>query len=326
MRSFIVLLLILLFISCTNPSTGEESFLSEPPYAGISDSIRQSPTNAALYYRRAQLLYGANQDRHAEKDLRQAWKLQPREDHALSLATVLREKHPDSAILFLQQAALQLPESIAVRIALARGYQQQGAPDKALSLTGNILQQFPNQLDALLLQAEIFREGGRRKEALAALQEAYSYAPGDPELAHTLAYEYAISGHPRTLALCDSLIRADTESSHAEPHYFKGLYFAGKGLHGEAIRHFDAAIRNNYYFINAYINKGMSYYEGKDWKRAADVFRLAIRISPTEADAYYWLGKTDEAAGRKAEAKANYQRAAGLDKTHAAAREAAARL
>ena len=326
MRSITSLTLAFLFAACSNEPSQEENFLSEAPYKAITDSIRQAPKDASLYYRRAQLLYSEDKTDQAQKDLQRAWSLQPREEYALSMATVLRQKHADSAVAFLQRAAVQLPESIAVRIALARGYQQQGAAGRALSLTGNILQQFPNQIDALLLQSEIYKEEGKSREALAMLESAYTLAPGDPELAHSLAFEYAVSGHPRALVISDSLIKADTESSHAEPHYFKGLYYAGKSDYKEAIRHFDAAIRNNYYFTNAYVNKGMAYYEQKNWKAAADVFRLAIRISPTEADAYYWLGKTDEAAGRKAEAKANYWRAYGLDKAHTAAREAAERL
>jgi TolA-binding protein len=53
---------------------------------------------------------------------------------------------------------------------------------------------------------------------------------------------------------------------------------------------------------------------------------LAAKVSPTYAEAYYWMGKTKEAMGKNTEAKSDYQRAYGLDKTLTEAKQAADRL
>jgi len=53
---------------------------------------------------------------------------------------------------------------------------------------------------------------------------------------------------------------------------------------------------------------------------------LALKVSATYADAYYWLGKCQEAMGKKEDARLSYQRAYGLDKSLTEAKEAADRL
>ncbi len=51
-----------------------------------------------------------------------------------------------------------------------------------------------------------------------------------------------------------------------------------------------------------------------------------MTITPSFADSYYWMGKCQEAMGQKEEAKLNYMRAYGLDKSFTDARESAEKL
>jgi len=89
---------------------------------------------------------------------------------------------------------------------------------------------------------------------------------------------------------------------------------------------FNDAIQHDYYFLNAYIEKGKVLFDEKKYTDAMKVFQLANTISATFPDAYYWMGKCQEAVGQKDEAKLNYQRAYGLDKTFTEAKEAADRI
>ncbi|HEU4472595.1 MAG TPA: tetratricopeptide repeat protein [Flavisolibacter sp.] len=323
-KSLYLLFAAFVFFSCGEEK--EEGVLSSPPFKALTDSIERSPSDAGLYYRRGVMLYGRNFPEQAEQDLRKAWQLQPEESYALSLTTLLRQKSTDSALTFLQQASQKLPQSIAVKIGIARAYEQKKQADQALAICEQIIDQYPGQLDALLLKAELLKEQNRQAEAIATLEKAYSYAPDDVELVHTLAFDYAESGNPKTLALADSLIRVDVEASHAEPYYFKGVYYSNKGNQAEAIRQFDAAISHNYNFMNAHINKGIVFYEQKAYQKAAKAFELAIAISPSDADPYYWLARAQEAMNDKASARLNYQRAYELDKTMTKAAEAAKKL
>jgi tetratricopeptide (TPR) repeat protein len=258
----------------------------------------------------------------AEDDMKKAWSSKKDEQYALGLAAVLRKKNSDQAITFLQQASGQLPQSIALKISLARGYQQKGELEKAIEVCNGIIALHPNQLDALQLKAELLTAQNKSAEAMTTLEQAYSYAPFDAELAHTLAFAYAEAKNKKALSLSDSLIKADVQKMHPEPYYFKGVYYANVGNKKEALLSFNRAIQHDYNFLDAYMDKGNLLYNAKDYEEALNTFNRAVTVSPTFAEAYYWVGRTEEALGKKEEARLNYQRAYGLDKSLDKAREA----
>lgn len=312
-------------ISCFNKEE-DKGVLSEAPYAPLTDSLQQQPDNAGLYYRRGALLYSAEQKALAEKDLKKAWQLQPVESHALSVVTVLVDKHPDSAIHFIYEALKVLPTSISLQIALARGYQQKGAIDQSIEVCNRILATHPNSLDALLLKAELLKGQDKNPEALATLETAYSYAPFDPQLAYNLAFEYAEAKNSKALSLTDSLLQIPAAQKQAEPYYIKGVYYQNVGNTAQAIQLYDRAIQQDYNFLDAYMEKGRLLFDGKRYAEALKTFQLPVTISPTYADAYYWMGRCQEALNQKSEAKQNYQRAYSLDKTLNEAKAAAEKL
>lgn len=318
--------LVVIFVCACNDSDDAAGLLQQPPYQVISDSIEKFPQDAALYYRRGSLLYKDGQKELAESDIKKAWQLAPKEEYGLSLATIYQDKSADTAIAFLQKASQQLPGSISLRIALARGHQAMDRHEEALRISNEVIAAHPNQLDALLLKYELLKSTGKEAEALEVLKTAYSYAPFDPELAHNLAFEYAMSGNEAALQLSDSLIKADVRQAHAEPYYFKALYYRKKGDDARALTLLEDAIRHDYYFIDAHMEKGELHYDRKRYKEALAAFRLVTTISPTYANGYYWLARSEEALGQKKEAKLNYQRAFGLDKTLTEAKTAADRL
>lgn len=311
-------------IACSNDE--KQNLLYEPPYDKISDSIDKTPKNAELYYRRGILFFQNEQLVFAEKDIRKAWSLDAKEEYALSLISILKQKNTDSAIAFIEEASKKLPGNISLQIGLARGFQQKGNLEEALNICNAIILKFPGQLDALTLKAELLKQQNKVEESLNTLETAYTFAPDDVELVHTLAFEYAEAKNSKAISLCDSLLAADIQKSHAEPNYFKGIYYSNIANYNEAIKQFDAAIQRNYYFIDAYINKGIVYYDQKKYNDALKTFGLATTVSPTYADAYYWSAKTKEAMGNKEAAKLDYERAYGLDKTMTEAKEAAEKL
>lgn len=321
------LIIAFVFVACTSgPSSQDEALLSRPPYDRLTDSIKGDAGNAALYFRRGTLLYGNEETGLAEKDLRRAWQLQPKEEYGLRLALLLKQKNADTAITFLEQAVRQLPQSISLQVLLAKGYESKTETEKALAICDGLLRNYPGELDALVLKAELLRQQNKNREALSVLETAYTYAPGDVELVHQLAFTYADMKNPRALSLSDSLIKADVEHRHPEPWYFKGLYYENTGRYEEAIKDFDEAIRRDFNFLDAYLDKGETYYIQAKYAQALSAFRLAATVFPSEAEPYLWLAKTQQAMGNASEARLNYQRAYGLDKTLTEAKDSADHL
>lgn len=315
------------FIACSNNSSSKANkFLSQPPYNKLTDSIENMPKDAGLYYRRGTLLFSNEENSLAEKDIRTAWQLNTKEEYALRLATILKNKNADTAIAFLQEALQKLPGSIGLHILLAKGFESKNELEKALAICNDILKEYPGEIDALILKSELLKKQNKNAEALAVLEKAYSYAPNDVDLVQQLAFEYADSKNPKALTLSDSLIKADVEKRHAEPYYFKGLYYENTGNYKDAINYFDEAIQHDFNFLDAYMDKGQTYYDQKKFADALKTFQLSTTVFPSEAVPYYWLAKTQQAMGNKNEARLNYQRAYGLDKTLTEAKDSADRL
>lgn len=314
---------ILFLIACGSEETSQNIY-DEPPYASLTDSLAQFPKNAELYYKRGVLLYNNQKVDLAATDIRQAWNLNPTEQYALSMVTIMREKHADSAIAFIQKALKKLPNSLALQVGLARGYQAKGETEKAMQVTENIIQQYPGQIDALTLQSELLKNKNANL-ALAKLETAYSLVPSDPQLAYDLAFEYAEAKNAKAIKLTDSLIKAKAPEVE-KAFYLKGLYYANIGNTTESVKNYDEAIRKNYNFLDAYRDKGQVQFNQKNYAAARKTFEVALRVEPEEPEFYYWLAKIDEAEGKKAEAKLNYKKAYELDKSFMQAKEAYDRL
>ena len=327
MNRFLPLLFLTLCFSCNDDSSGSpyDDILGRAPFASVTDSIKGDPDNDELYFRRAVLLNTNNLPEPALADFRKAWELKKAESYALGVGTLLQDRKPDSAVIFLKDAIRQIPNSLMLRLSLARAHDLAGELDEAVRICDEILQAEPQQVNVLKFKADLLQRKNKTAEAIATLEKAYQAAPFDVELNYELALQYAETKNPKVLRLCDSLIRMDTDSMnlHAEPLYFKGIYYSNIKDPQAAIKMFDEAILRNYYYLNAYIEKGRVLLDLKQIEEALRTFNLALTLSPKFADAYYWIGRCQEALGKKEEAKLNYQRAFSLDPEFKIAKEAA---
>jgi tetratricopeptide (TPR) repeat protein len=327
-KAFIFLILLFSFISCNNHdnSSAYEELLSRQPYANLTDSIHKSSSDPDLYYRRGMLLYKNNNNPPALADLKKAWSISKKEQYAISISNILLGSKPDSVISFLQAALKELPQSISLHLNLIQAYADQQKIDEALSICDQVLQQHPDEAGVLMIKSDLLEQKNDTAGSIKALEQAYHLAPFNEDLCYNLAFKYAQSKNPKALILCDSLVRSDTINKKGEPYYFKGVYYSNTNDKTKALENFNKAIRYDYSFLDAYMDKGRILYEQKKYNDAAAVFQLALKVSATYADAYYWLGKCQEEMGNKEEARLNYQRAYGLDKSLTEAKEAADNL
>lgn len=327
--SFFSALILTLISACTDHNDGATTFdalLEAPPYTAITDSIKNDPKKDELYFRRAIQLNSNKEPEAALADFRKAWELKKNEQYALGVGSLLLESKPAEALLFLKEAVSILPESLLLNLTLARSYDVQGKTDEALQLLSKLIDSNPEQVDLLKMKANLLGKKGDETEALQLLEKSYNLAPYDVELNYILALKYAESKNPRILQLCDSLAKADSLGQHAEPYYYKGIYYSTINDKATALRMFDEAVKHDYYFLDGYIEKGALLFEMKKYTDALPVLNLALTISPKYADTYYWIAKCQQALGQKEEAKLNYQRAFGLDQAFTAAKDSAAKL
>lgn len=319
---------IVLFAGCAGGGTDSPyaEILNAPPYDSITDSIKKEPNRDDLYFRRAVLLNRNNLPEPALADFRKAWSLQKEENYALGVSNVLIEKRPDSAALFLEEATREMPGSIFLQIMLARSYDAAGKTDNALAVCETILRSDSTQVNTLYLQSELLEKKNDMAGMIDALEKANRLVPENKEIAAKLMYQYAESKNPKALTLADEMIRKDSLKLNAGPLYVKGLYYSNINDAAKAISLFNATIQQDHNYLNAYIEKGKIQFNQRKIREALRTFQLANVVKPSFPDAWYWIGRCQEALGEKEEAKSNYEKAYGLDKTFIEAKEAADRL
>lgn len=318
----------ILISSCNDndKSSPYDDILEKQPFSQLTDSINKDPQKDELWFRRAVLLNKNNFPEPALADFRKAWSLKKDERYAFGISTILADKKPDSAIAFLEGALKELPGSFLLQLSLARSYDKKGLVDEAMKICDDILSENPEQVDILKMKADLLIRKDEPAGAILLLEKAYNITPFDIDLNYSLAFKYAEAKNSKVISLCDSLIRVDTINLHAEPYYYKGIYYSNINDKARAMAMFDQAIQRNYQYLNAHIEKGKILYEQKKFADALKVFSLANTISAKLPDAWYWMGRCQEAMGDKNEAKLNYQRALGLDPNFTDAQEALQKL
>jgi len=324
-RFSLLFVVIMLAIGCNNDKDTSpfDEILLQPPFAAVTDSIKDEPNRDDLYFRRAVLLNQNNFPEPALEDFKKAWSLSKKESYAVGASNLLLAKNKNEAIDFMQQALKELPNSVLLQMSLAHAYDEQNENDNALAVCDNILKAHPDFVSALILRSDLLQKKGDTAATISTLEKAYRLMPGNLDISYKLAYQYAETKNPKTITLTDALIANDTLKLHAEPQYVKGIYYTNINDKAKAIQWFDATIRQDYNYLNAYIEKGKIFLDQQKTAEALKTFELANTISPSFPDAYFWIARCLEKMGQKQEAKLNYEKAYSLDKTFTEAKEAA---
>jgi len=321
-----------LFLSCKGPagkkSDDSEDLLQHPPYATLTDSIRQMPSGQAaeLYRRRGDLLAQNNLHEIAVKDFKSAWELQPEEGTGLRYASTLSIiGRTGEAVKLLRDCLKRWPDNRNFSGLLGTIYQQSGKANEALDLYTALLATDSLNFDAWYEKGILLAKTKDTAAALSALQRAYTLQPVNT-YALELAHLYAENRNSKALALCDEVLAKDSTKELVDPLFIKGIYYSNTSQYVKAIVQFDSCIRREYKFTDAWLEKGIAQFRQKNYEQALATFRMTTTISNTYPDGYFWVGRCYETTGKKEEALIYYQEALALDKNFTEAKEAIKRL
>lgn len=319
--------LVILSGGCKEPENkkddSQEAILQRAPFAGLTDSISHAKRTdeAALYFRRGELLARNNFHELAAADFKKAWEQQPEEATGLRYASTLSIiGQTDDAIRLLQDCLKKFPASPNFPSLLGDLYQQSGRTKEALQLYNTLLQEDSLNFEAWYEKGLVLEKAKDTAGALIALHKAYSLQPLNT-YALELAHLYAENRDSRALELCDAVMRKDSSNELLDPFFIKGIYYSNTGQYMKAIVQFDSCTRRDWKYTDAYLEKGIALFELKKVEEALQTFLMAIKVSNTYADGYFWVGRCYEALGNKEDALAYYQRALSLDKDFSEARD-----
>lgn len=230
-------------------------------------------------------------------------------------------------IAYLQQQLITTPAADSLREKLFLVLLQSGAIQKAITHTDTLLQHQPDNPAYHYMKADAAERYGDTGLAIRHYRLAIEKAGIFPEASLKLANLLAEKGQPEALVICEALLELPAATKLRSHILFtKGIYYVKVGQSSKALQTFDQLIREDYVYMDAYIEKGLIYYDMGKFAEAHKVFTLATEVSNAYADGYFWMAKCEEKMGRKADAVANYKRCLALDPTIQEARQALQQL
>lgn len=213
------------------------------------------------------------------------------------------------------------PDSADLRLKLVFALDSINKPREALQ-----------QIDSLILNDSLnyslwFTKGQLAENAEDTMLALHCYASAakiyeSPDALLSLANLYAETKNERALTICSRLkLLGQGKEINASCDFIIGIYYARTHQAESAISFFNNCISENYTYMEAYIEKGLVYFDIKKYREALDVFNFAITVNRLYADAYYYQGRCFEMLNKKDSAILKFQQSLILDKNLAAAKE-----
>ena len=184
-----------------------------------------------------------------------------------------------------------------------------------------------NSVAWLLVKGDLLRIAKDYDGAIEAYRQYLKFFPNDQQILLNLANTLAEKGDPRTLIVCKQIVEMyPTAETKINVAFIKGVFYNITGLYSAARNNLDTAIAGRYTFTEAWMERGFSFYDQKLYLDAEANYNQLVQIDASDAEAWYWLAKSQEALDKKVEATKNYERAYALDGTLKEAKDAIKRL
>lgn len=198
------------------------------------------------------------------------------------------------ALQTLMQSVEQHPDSTGLRLQLAAGLDSIGRYREALQQMDSLLVKDSTNYGLWFTNAKIAEDAGDTLLAMQSYDNALRIYPS-AEAMLSLANLYAEQKNERALLICATVkkMRLGREID-AHCAFISGIYNARTGNRDKALAFFDECIGNNYTYMEAYIEKGLVYFDNGAYRDALNVFSFASTVNAVNPDPYYWQGRCYE--------------------------------
>lgn len=215
----------------------------------------------------------------------------------------------------LEKKLKEYPDSAGLRLQYAFTLDSVKMYKEALVQMDSLTNKDSANYGLFFAKGEIAEDAGDTALAI----ESYAKAARiyeSPDVLLALANLYAEMKNERAILLC-SRVKALSLGRVADANcaFITGVYFARTGKAGDAVKYFDECIANNYTYMEAYIEKGLVYFDAKQYDKALSVFQLASTVNNLYADAYYYMARCYELMNKKDSAVLRFKQSLQLDPT-----------
>lgn len=188
------------------------------------------------------------------------------------------------------------------------------------------------QIDSLISKDSLnygfwFAKGQVAEDAQDTLLALESYSKAahvyeSPDVLLALANLYAETKNDRAILICSRVKALGLGREYdANCAFITGVYYARLHKMNDAVKYFDECILNSYTYMEAYIEKGLLYFDAKQYDKALEIFQMAATVNNLYADAYYYQARCYEMMNKKDSADLNFKQALQIDPTMKEARE-----
>lgn len=255
-------------------------------------------------------------------------KLPPTAENGLyvALAQVIDKSNLKAGIEQLSSAIKRQPSARSeFYLGLAEAWQNNGQPDKSLSLYREAVRRNPQSTFALLKLGSALRRSGRLQEAVLVLNRAVEWTSNAPAIWNEIGLTYRAQG--KTREAISSLKKAVAlDPDLPEPHNNLGTLWLEQGDQTKAATDLREAIRIQPDFVDAHNNLANLLSEAGDFGQARSHFEIALRLRPGDVETRYNFAMALGRAKLYDEAQQQLEAAVQSDPNHADARQRLAEM
>lgn len=217
-------------------------------------------------------------------------------------------------------------DSAGLRLKVAMLMDSVGQYDNALKQMDTLLMKDSTNFGLLFAKGQIYQDKKDTTNAIQFIAKATKIYPS-PDAMLELASLYAEKKNPKALQITDQVrtleMGHDIESN---VHFVRGVYYARINDSTKALNELNSCLSIDYNNMPAYIEKGLIYFDHKQYDQALKIFSFAANVNKMYPDAYYYQARCYEMLGQKEKAIENFKLAKELDPTFTQAEEGLERL
>ncbi len=302
-----------------NPDIGPTG---DPGIDAVTEEIRKNPADPELYLRRARLFYDHQAYDQAIQDLASLMKLDSTnlQAHHLLADVYLDHNQSSLALRTMQRAAALYPDSIPTKLKLSEFQLILKQYDGAVETLADIMKIHPGDPEALFMLGMVYRDQGKTEQAIGAFQSAVERNPDNAEAWVILGDLMDRTHNPLALQYFDNAVRVAPKNVAA--WHAKAYYLQNNNKIDEALAIYQHIHELDAQYPEAYLNSAILLLYQDSTEAALKELNILKQIDPTNAAAWFYIGKAHQFKGEKEQAKASFEQALRLDDKYDQARDA----
>jgi tetratricopeptide (TPR) repeat protein len=240
------------------------------------------PVPSDLQVRRGIALYNLKRGEESAEVIRGVLQREPQNAAALCFMGEIEAAHPESkeAENYFRRSIEADSNYTEARYQLARYYEAGREYDKAQALLQQVLAKDPLNVRAHARLGMIYYYKLDTEQALKSYQTALALNPYDYNTRYNLGELYRTLLEDNEQALEEFVLAISGNPNHGEANYKAGLICAQNGMLKEAIRYFEASLKNDRRHVNRLMQLAAAYERIGDTHTALSVYLEVTDIDP----------------------------------------------